>query len=376
MIATLRQMRKGILRVGLIGCGEVCEHKHMPALRQIDGAQVTAVADVNERRARHVASRFGIDHVFADPSSLIRSGAADVIGVLVPPAAHVEVASMAIEAGCHVLIEKPIALTIVDADALVDLADRHDLRILMGLHMRWHRLIRRAREYVQSGALGDVESIQTIWNSPRPDRGIPDWKRRRVDGGGSLVEIGVHLFDLWRYVLNTEVEEIFALSRHGTRDDENATVTAVLTNGVLASAHLSERTAHDIQLEVCGSEGRLRVSCQRFDGFETYARHETGGSLKPRLREMERFLREFPRGIAHMRRLGDYGNSYTGAWTHLLDTIRTPQPVECTVEDGREALRVVLAAAASATAGRPVRLAEAPSTLTPAARSEGVLPCV
>jgi len=56
-----------------------------------------------------------------------------------------------------------------------------------------------------------LESIRTIWNSPRADSGIPDWKRRRADGGGSLVEIGVHLFDLWRYLLGTEVEEVFAL---------------------------------------------------------------------------------------------------------------------------------------------------------------------
>jgi len=87
-------MHKEVLRIGLIGCGEVCEHKHMPALHEIEGARVTAVGDVNEGRARHVASRYGIEHVFADPQSLIRSGVANVIGVLVPPAAHLEVAAM------------------------------------------------------------------------------------------------------------------------------------------------------------------------------------------------------------------------------------------------------------------------------------------
>lgn len=363
-------MHKEVLRIGLIGCGEVCEHKHMPALREIDGARVTAVGDVNEGHARHVASRYGIEHVFADPQSLIRSGVANVIGVLVPPAAHLEVAAMAIEAGCHVLIEKPVALGMAHADKLVELASKHDVRVLMGFHMRWHRLIRRAREYVHSGALGIIESIRTIWNSPRADSGIPDWKRRRADGGGSLVEIGVHLFDLWRYLLGTEVEEVFALSRHGARDDENAVVTAVLANGVLASAHLSERTAHDMQVEICGSEGRLRIAGQRFDGFETYAQQETDGGLGSRLRAMERFLREFPRGIAQGRRLGDYGNSYRGEWAHLLDAARAPQPLECTVEDGREALRVVLAATASATDRRPVRVAGAPAVLTPAAPPE------
>jgi myo-inositol 2-dehydrogenase/D-chiro-inositol 1-dehydrogenase len=359
------------LRIGLIGCGEVCELKHMPALREIKGARVTALADVDEGKARRVASRYGIRHVFADPRSLVRSGAADVIGVLVPPAAHLEVATAAIEAGCHVYVEKPVALGMDHADKLVELASRHDVRTLMGFHMRWHRLIRRARETVQSGALGVIESIHTIWNSPRVDLGIPDWKRRRVDGGGSLVEIGVHLFDLWRHLLHTEVVEVFALSRHGTRDDESAVVSALLANGALASARLSERTAHDMQVEICGTEGRLRVAGQRFDGFETYARQETDGGLRPRLRAMERFVRELPLGIARMRLLGDYGSSYKGAWEHFLDAIRTPRAPECTLEDGREALRVVLAVTASAAVGRPVRVAAAPPVLAPAAPAGG-----
>ena len=163
----------------------------------------------------------------------------------------------------------------------------------------------------------------------------------------------MHLFDLWRYVLESEVEEVLALARHGVRDDENASVSASMANGVLASAQLSERTAHNIQIEVCGSEGRLLVACQRFDGFEVYARQETSGDLNPRLRAMQRFLQELPRGLARRRRLGDYGDSYKGAWRHLLDAIRTLQPVECTLADGREALRVALAAAASASADAP-----------------------
>jgi predicted dehydrogenase len=314
-----------------------------------------------------VAARFGIEHVFTDPQSLIRSGSADVIGVLVPPVAHLDVAALAVEAGCHVLVEKPLALGMEQADKLVELAGRRDVRVLMGFHMRWHRLIRRVREYVQSGALGAIESIHVIWNSPRSDLGIADWKRRRVDGGGCLVEIGVHVFDLWRFVLRTEVEEVFAVSRHGPRDDENALVTAVLANGVLASARLSERTGHDMHVEVCGTGGRVRVAGQRFDGFETYTQQDTDGGLGPRLRAVSRFFRELPRGIAHRNTLGDYGDSYAGAWGHLLDAIRTSRPVECTLEDGREALRVVLAVAASATGVRPVRVSAAPLSLTPAA---------
>ena len=360
-------MAAEILRVGLVGCGEVCEQKHLPALLRVAGARVTALADPDEARARRLASRHEVGAVFSDAASLVRSGAADVIGVLTPPAEHLDAATPALEAGLPLLVEKPVALRLDHADRLVELARHHDATALTGFSMRWHRLVQRAREQLRDGAVGRVEAIHATWSSPRSDRGIPDWKRRRPDGGGAIVELGVHLFDLWRHLLGTEVVEVFARSRHGRRDDESAVVDAVLANGALASARLSERSAHQNEIEVWGSEGRLRVAGQRFDGLETYAIHETDGGTGPRLLAATRFLRELPRGLAQRRRLGDYGDSYRGQWAHLLAAVRCGRPVDCPLEDGREALRVVLAAAESASSGRPVAVASAPASLTPAA---------
>ena len=357
-------MKSNSLRIGIIGCGEVC-HKHLRAIQELRVSRVTAVADLEEPRARQVAARYGIPRVFASASELIASREVDVVAVLTPPGAHRETAVRAMETGLPVLVEKPVALTMDDAEALMGVAGESRARVVMGLHMRWHRLIRRARNYVRSGELGALESIRSVWNSPRPDQGIPDWKTRRTDGGGCLVEIGVHLFDLWRFLLDDEVEEVYTRTRHGVREDENATVTATLASGVLATAHLSERTGHDLDLEICGSKGRLRVRCLRFDGFETYARKETDGAAGVRVRGLRRFAREFPRGMARMRQLGDYGDSYKGEWEHFLDVARSGAQVECTLEDGRKALQVVLAATASASRGEAVRVREAPPTITP-----------
>ena len=121
---------------------------------------------------------------------------ADVIGVLGAPGAHADVAMQAIDAGCHVLVEKPLALTLDAADALIAGAQGRSPLVAMGFHMRWHRLVRQAREVIQSGRLGTIESIQTVWNSPRPDPGTPAWKFTRATGGGAIVELGVHLFDI------------------------------------------------------------------------------------------------------------------------------------------------------------------------------------
>ena len=354
-----------LIRVALVGCGEVCEHKHLPALRRVSGSRVVALVDTDPRRLAHVSDRFGIPGRFPDILALIDARVADVIGILVPPSIHVDLAATALAADYDVLIEKPLALTLADADAIADAARRASGRMLMGFHMRLHRLIQRARQAIRQGAIGTPESIRAIWNSPRSDLGIPPWKCRRATGGGALVELGVHIFDLWRFLLDTEVTEVFARSRHGRRDDENAVVTATLSNGTLASALISERTGHEIEIEISGDRGRLRIACQRFDGFELYGVGETRGMIGPRLRGAVTTAREMPRGLARMRHLGDYGDSYRGEWQHLIDAIHATRAPECTVEDGRAALRVVHAATASASRGEPIRIAEAPTILTP-----------
>ncbi len=352
------------LRIGLAGCGEVTEHKHLPALIQLtQHARVVAVADPDLIRAERVAERYQIPRAFPGLEQLLNNEDVDVVGVLTPPAFHREVAEAAMRAGKHVLIEKPIALRMDDADALIAEAERSRVRALMGFHMRWHRLIRRGAVELRSGAVGAVESVRGCWNSPRGDAGTPAWKHHREDGGGALVEIAVHLFDLWRYLLDDEIEEVFATSRQGVRDDENVNLTAVMRSGAIASAQVSERTAHNIEIEVCGPEGRIRIGCQQFDGFEQLARQETSGGIGPRLRQLKQFARELPGGVASMRRLGDYGDSYREMWRHMIACVRDGADPACTLEDGRAALQAVLAAAAAETQHRPVRLDEAPEKI-------------
>jgi predicted dehydrogenase len=355
-----------ILRVALVGCGEVCEHKHLPALQRVHGVNVVAVADVDTARAARVADRFGIRHRFSNVDALLDARVADAIGVLVPPADHVPVALAALDAGCHVLVEKPLALSLDEADRLVAAARTATGSVVMGLHMRWHRLIRLASAAIHAQTIGTLESIRSVWTSPRGDDGTPEWKRSRTTGGGALVELGVHLFDLWRFLSGSEVVEVFADARHGRRHDERAQVTATLANGMLAAASLSERSSHDLEINIAGDRGRLRVACQRFDGLEHYGVRETDGMLRPRLRHLVRSIRELPGGLARMRQLGDYGDSYRGEWQHLVDVAAGASP-ECTLEDGREALAVVLAAVGSASRREPVRVARGPRTIASAA---------
>ncbi|MFB3778108.1 MAG: Gfo/Idh/MocA family protein [Bryobacteraceae bacterium] len=348
--------RSDPVRIGIVGCGEVAEQKHLRVLLDIPQARVVALADRDSRRLGRVADRYRVAHRYPDAPAMLDHPGLEAVGVCVPAGDHAAIAVAAILAGKSVYVEKPLALTLEDADRILKAAEGRQARHLMGFHMRFHRLVRQARARVAAGEIGSIESIRTTWFSPREDDTLPSWRNRRSTGGGALVEIGAHCYDLWRYLTATEVEQIFAAVRHGNREDEAAAITARMSGGLIAGGILSERTSHEIEVEISGDRGRLRVGCQRFDGLEAFPLGSAPGHAAIRLRGLSRFLGEMPGGMAGMAKGGDYLASYRRAWEHFCRIVRQGEKPECTLEDGRWALSIALAAARSADEGTPVSL--------------------
>lgn len=352
------------LRIGFIGCGEVGAEKHLPAVREVREIETVAVADVDPDRLRSVEARFGIHRCHRDHRSLLADPEIEAVAVCLPPRLQVAAAVEALDAGKHVWIEAPLGLSLPDCDRLIARARGSDRRVTVGFHMRWHRLVRQAKQIVDRGSLGQIQTIRATWNSPRADDTLPEWRRHRALGGGALVEVAGDHFDLWRYLLDAEIAELFATTVDGRWEDEAAVVSGHMTNGVLVSAVFSERANHDLEFEICGKAGRLRVSLIRFEGLEYYATETMPSSLPARLQRIGHFLTELPRALPRMHRAGDYRVSYCDQWRQFERTIRTGAPMESTLQDGRQALAAVLAAAQSSVVGRPVGLREAPAGMT------------
>ncbi len=357
-----------IVRIGIIGCGRASETRHLPALRRVRGGLVVAVADVDATRLGRVADAFRIERRHDDARALLADPELDAVAVCVPARAHAEVALAALEAGKHVLVEKPLAVSAAQAERLAEGARTFSSKVVMGFNMRWHRLVRQAREVIASGRLGPIESMRTAFTSRHLT--VPEWRARRELGGGVLFEIAVHHFDLWRFLLGTEVDEVVAVSRSGEWDDETVTVMARLANGIPVTSVFSERTGETNEIEIYGRNGRLRVSCYDYDGFEVVAAEAFPGDARERGRRLVRAVAELPGGVARMRHGGDFLMSYEAEWQHFLDAIQHDRPVECSVEDGRRALDVALAAMASASLGRAVKVADAPRGVTPVVRAQ------
>jgi predicted dehydrogenase len=345
------------VRVGFVGCGRVTETRHLAALRRVPGVEAVALADMDAARLSKVGDAYGVARRYADWRAIVEDDCVDAVAVCVPPALHAEVASAALDAGKHVFVEKPLALTLDECDILDAAAARAaGLVAAVGFQMRCHRLVREARAALARGELGRVKLVRTVFASgarARPDQ--PAWRARRESGGGCVFELGTHHFDLVRFTLGQEAREVYASS---DEREETAVVSLKTDGGVQVSASFSEGTCEGHELEFYGERGRLRVSCYRADGFERLDAGQYAGSPRARFDSMSRTLRALPRVIAQARKGGDYVNSYAEEWRCFADAVRGRAETGATLEDGRRALEIALAALESTRTGRAVKVDE------------------
>src|SRR5688572_27448655 len=222
-----------VVRIGFIGCGRVTDELHLPALKQLRGAEIVGLADTDpdalRRASRHVHAR----HLVADYQDLLKMDYIDAVAVCVPPQRHVEVALAALDAGKHLLIEKPLALTLDECDRLITRASSTNRTVMVGFNTRWHRLSRHARAVIQQDGLGPLDLIRSVRTNSY--RTVPEWRKTRGNGGGVLLDLAIHHFDLWHYFVQAEVEEVTAYTRSEMREDESAVVIARMSNGALAT---------------------------------------------------------------------------------------------------------------------------------------------
>lgn len=340
------------VRIGIIGCGRATTTLHLPALQCVSNAKVVALADSDPEALHRATSQIPVEKAASDYRVLLEDPTIEAIAICVPAKLHVEMGLAAVDAGKHLFIEKPLALTVEDCDQLIKRAVDVPLKIMLGFNTRWHRLVRQARLLFRQGAFGQLEVVRSVLTSYHGD--LPDWRKRRNSGGGVLFEMAMHHFDLWRYLLNEEIEEINAHTRTGTWEDETATVTARLGSGALASATFAECSGQENALEIIGRAGSLKVSFYRFDGLEMATPSDIPGSFSSRIKGLIHFAKELPRAIPKLRQGGEWRQSYVEEWRHFVSSVRTGEPVACGLEDGRRALTIALAAMESAATGKTI----------------------
>jgi predicted dehydrogenase len=184
------------LNVAVIGAGGIARDQHLPAWQKLNEVKIVAVADPSAAALAAVDSQFGIDRRVADYRELLDDRSIDVVDVCVPSALHASTCIAALDAGKHVLCEKPMATSRPDAAAMLDAWRRSGKKLMIGQHMRFEPSVRRLHGWLQRHSPGDIYYARGQWLRRRRLPGRPGFTEKALSGGGPLYDLGVHMLDL------------------------------------------------------------------------------------------------------------------------------------------------------------------------------------
>jgi predicted dehydrogenase len=334
------------LRFGVIGAGAFAEACHVPGLQSHPQAEVVAICGRRPERARALAERFGVPEICADPAELCAREDLDGLTICTPNAAHREQALLAFAHGKHVFCEKPLGLSVAEAEEMLRAAEASGRVHQVAFTYRYLYGVEELRRRVRAGDVGEpflFRAHHEYWDSLRPGAAI-GWRELKAPaGGGVLYDSGSHFFDLARFLLGP-IAAVKAtlqfLPRPGVETDDLATAWLRFASGARGSWHASRITPprSENHVQVVGREGALEalLSRGRFDALRA-ARPGAGWQELP-------LPEEARDGEAHA--LGRMMRSFVDAC--LRGRLNEE---DASFEDGLAAQRAIAAAAESAEGG-------------------------
>lgn len=218
-------MRKSDLRVGIIGTGGIANGKHMPSLSKLDNVKMVAFCDIVDERAQKAAAQYGVKgaKVYTDYQDMLDQCKLDVVHVCTPNILHADCAVAALEAGCHVMSEKPMSKDAAGARRMLEAARRTGKKLTVGYQNRFRPDSQYLKRYCEQGGLGEVYFAKA---HALRNRAVPTWGvflDEEKQGGGPLIDIGTHALDLTLWLMdNYEPEFAVGVTYHKLGPRENA----------------------------------------------------------------------------------------------------------------------------------------------------------
>lgn len=192
------------IRVGIIGCGGIANGKHMPSLQKVKDCEMVAFCDIIESKAISAAEKFGIEgaKAYTDYKELLKDETIDVVHVCTPNRSHSFITVDALEAGKHVMCEKPMAINSEEAMKMVEAAKRTGKKLSIGYQSRFRDDSQYLKQETENGTFGDIYYAKA---TALRRRAVPTWGvflNEYEQGGGPLIDIGTHALDLTLWMMN------------------------------------------------------------------------------------------------------------------------------------------------------------------------------
>lgn len=331
------------IRVALIGAGRIGIRHARTLAHEIPQAKLAVVADAIPAAAQSVAEAVGVERWTTDADAIFADPAIDAVVIASSTNTHAPYLIAAAQAGKDVFCEKPIALDLEATDKALATVEAAGVRLQIGFQRRFDKGYRKAKEMIESGALGRIEMIRDTMRDPEPA------PRAYIETCGGLYrDMVIHNFDCVRWLMGGEADELFALGSAVVDpmfaelgDVDTSVVTLRFANGGIASIDNSRRAGfgYDVRTEIFGSKGALFVGYQR----ETPTLHLTADGV--RSDHVHWFLERFDQ-------------AYVDELRAFVQCIVEGTPPSVTGEDARAAMALAYAAEASRRANRPVPLSD------------------
>lgn len=326
------------LKAGIIGLGRIAwkfeddpkrNHPctHAGALAALDGVELVAGTARRLESAVEFQNRWKTEKAYTSYMDMIRENQLDIIGIATNPETHADIVKEIASSGIKgILCEKPLALSLKDADEMIEACEKNNVVLITMHNRRWNGIYRKAKEIIESGELGIVHTLVGICQGCKPSK---NWQS---EFEGPLLHDATHLFDIMRFLMG-DIEWIISdveRSNPNENVEDNANSLMRFKNGVYATTLVNERTDYmRFELEIQCSKGImvLQTNTAKLMRFNE-SKYASGFK--------ELVLDEFPPVQAM--------NPYMDAYQELIDSIRLGRNISVsTGEDGRAALEVIMA---------------------------------
>ena len=338
-----------VIGLGVIGAGLVGP-THAAAAARAPGGQLVAVCDMVADRAEAVAEQYGA-LALTEVDALLERSDIQIVSICLPTRLHLEVAERAVAAGKHIIVEKPLELSLERADRLLQAARAQNVQVTAIFNRRFIPALQAAKRAVDEGLLGDLLVADMYYKSFRTQEYYDDsgWRGTwEVEGGAALINQGIHGVDLLRWIAGP-VARIFGYTDHLRRaieaDDTTAAVARYANGamGVIQAMTSIEPRLPD-RLEYHGTKGTIQLSNYRISNWAVPGAESWPEAVQAEEQAM----------LATARSLESAGHHAQVA--DMVAAVRDGRPPAVSGEEGRRSLEVVLAIYESARTGREVQI--------------------
>jgi UDP-N-acetyl-2-amino-2-deoxyglucuronate dehydrogenase len=349
-------MRK--LKYALIGCGRIAPNHIAAALAEIEMMEIVAVCDIVLEHMEKVLALVPEEQRkqivrYTDYRQMLVESKPDLVAIATESGKHVQQALDCIETGCHVIIEKPIALSLKDADTIIQAGQEKGVQICACHQNRFNKSIRKIREAVEEGRFGRLlhGAAHIRWNRGKEYYDQAPWRGTWAQDGGALMNQCIHNIDLLRWMMGDDIDEVFAytdnLKHHYIEAEDLGLALVKFKNGAYG---LIEGTTNifpknlEETLYLFGDKGTVKAGGKSVNTIEEWM----FADQKDDPNQVKATYHENPPSV--------YGFGHTPLYADVADAILNQRPVAIDGEAGRRALELVLAIYKSAAEGQPVKL--------------------